>query len=105
MEEAKQASERMLLQLYVAGESPNSLQALRTLLEVCGKHLHENYELEVIDVLQDPLRLIRDGIVLTPTLIKKLPSPKRTIVGDLRDLDALLNALGIVNAIDAAKTN
>jgi hypothetical protein len=38
-------------------------------------------------------------------LIKKLPSPKRTIVGDLRDLDALLNALGIVNAIDAAKTN
>ena len=73
------------LRLYVAGDAPNSQQArsnLQALLETVGG---DEYELEVIDCLADPLRTLTDGIVVTPTLLKVEPEPKRTVIGNLAD--------------------
>jgi circadian clock protein KaiB len=81
------------LRLYVAGEAPNSQQArsnLQALLETVGGE----YELEVIDCLVDPLRTLTDGIVVTPTLLKVEPEPKRTVIGNLADADYLRRTIG-----------
>ncbi len=82
------------LRLYVAGAAPNSVAAkqnLQALLEELG----QKADLEVIDVLTDPKRGLRDGILITPTLIKVTPAPEARVVGNLRDRKVLLATLGL----------
>ncbi len=76
--------------LYVAGDSPNSTQALSNLHAICGKFLPERHEIEVVDVLCDPKRALADGILLTPTLLKLSPEPVRKIVGNLSHTQTVL---------------
>lgn len=79
-----------LFRLYVADETPNSARAMANLQSICQKHLQGRYRLEVVDILQEPLRALSEGVLVTPTLIRLLPLPVRTIVGDLSEPAAVL---------------
>ena len=86
----------VVLRLYVADHAPNSVRAIANLAAICKEHLGDNFELEIIDVLEYPLRALADGIVVTPSLAKISPSPLARIVGNLSDTNSVLHALGIV---------
>jgi circadian clock protein KaiB len=81
--------------LYVAGDALNSAQAIANLAALCKAHLADRYEIETVDVFQEPKRALADGILMTPTLIKLGPSPVRRIVGTLSQTEPLLQALGL----------
>ena len=81
--------------LYVAGEAPNSAQALANLNAICRAHLPDRHDIEVVDVFKEPGRALADGIFLTPTLIKLGPLPMRRIVGTLSQAQVVLQALGL----------
>jgi circadian clock protein KaiB len=88
-------SEKYLIRLYVAGLTFRSTETLARLKTVCEEHLRGRYELEVIDIYQQP-ELAQEGqIVVTPTLIKVLPAPLRRLVGDLHDTQRVLRGLNI----------
>lgn len=83
------------MRLYVAGGAPNSVQAIANLEAICREHLKEGYKLEIVDVVEQPLRALADGVVVTPSLTKLSPSPAANVVGNLSDRSSLLRALGI----------
>jgi circadian clock protein KaiB len=85
----------MLLRLYVADSAPNSTRAIANLAAICREHLGGKFELEIIDVLEHPLRALADGILVTPSLTKISPSPLAKIVGNLSDTASVLHALEI----------
>jgi len=85
----------VVMVLYITDSGPNSVRAIANLEAICKEHLKDNFRLEVIDVLEYPLRALADGIVVTPSLAKVSPLPAATIVGNLSDKGALLRALGI----------
>ena len=74
----KSATEKWELRLYTAGQTPRSLAAIRNLKKVCEEHLAGRYEIEVIDLLQNPRLAKEHQIVAIPTLIRKLPDPLRS---------------------------
>jgi len=86
-------SEAFLLRLYVAGQTPKSLAAMTNLRRVLDEHLPDDYQIEVIDLLANPRLAKEDQIVAIPTLVRKLPSPVRKIIGDLSDTDRTLVGL------------
>ncbi len=89
------AGERYVLRLYIAGTTPASSRSVENLRALCDEHLSGRYELTVVDVFQQPV-LARDAqIVAVPTLIKKLPTPLRRIVGDLSDAHRVLLGLDL----------
>jgi circadian clock protein KaiB len=89
------ASVQWSLRLYVAGQTPKSLAALRNLKTVCQEHLAGRYDIEVIDLLVNP-RLAKDHqIVAIPTLVRKLPVPIRKLIGDLSDVESTLVGLDL----------
>lgn len=93
----KQAPDRgtWKLRLYVAGQTPRSVAAIENLERICHEHLHDRYEIEVIDLLKNP-RLARDHQVLAvPTLVRQLPDPARKIIGDLSNVERVLVGLEI----------
>ena len=79
------ADEKWTLRLYVAGQTPKSLAAIRNLKRICEQHLPGRYHIEVIDLMANPRLAKDDQIVAIPTLVRKLPDPLRKIVGDLSD--------------------
>lgn len=87
--------ERYELRLYVTGATPSSGRAIANLKALCEEHLQDRYDLEVVDVYQQPRRAEEDGILATPTLIKRLPLPLRRLVGDLSDSDHVLLRLDL----------
>lgn len=84
-----------MMQLYIVGDAPNSIQALANLERICQQHLQGNYQLEVVDVLDQPLRALADGVIVTPSLIKQSPLPVTQIVGNLSHPSNVLLALGL----------
>jgi circadian clock protein KaiB len=90
--------ERTLLRLYIAGQSPKSLRAIENLTVICEEHLAGKYEIEVIDLLEQPRLAKGDQIVAVPTLIRALPEPVRRIIGDLSDTDRVLVGLQLVGS-------
>ena len=87
------AGEPLKLRLYITGQSPNSARALANLRTICQETLGDGqYELEVVDILLDPLRAVNDRIIVTPTLVK-LPLPSVQIVGDLTERDEVMLVL------------
>ncbi len=97
MEQAlqRQSSEKFLLRLYVAGTTPRSARAIANIKKICEEELQGRYDLEVIDTYQQPEAVDGDQIIAVPTLIKRLPSPLRRLIGDLSDRDKVLVGLGI----------
>jgi circadian clock protein KaiB len=85
----------MVMRLYIADSAPNSLKAIANLEAVCKEYLQDSFKLEIIDVLEFPLRALADGILVTPSLAKIAPSPGTKIVGNLSDRSNVLSALGI----------
>ena len=81
------------LRLYVAGQSPKSAAAIMNLTKLCETHLAGNYRIEVIDLLKNPRLSIDDQIVAVPTLVRKLPTPMRKIIGDLSNSERTLVGL------------
>lgn len=85
-----QKQEKYLLRLYVTGLTPKSTRAIANVKELCKKHLEGRYDLEVIDIYQQPKLAEGEQIIAAPTLIKKLPLPLRRIIGDMSDTDRFL---------------
>ncbi|HTP24037.1 MAG TPA: circadian clock KaiB family protein [Anaeromyxobacteraceae bacterium] len=84
------------LRLYVSGTTPRSARAIQNIRALCEERLHGRYDLEVIDIYQHPEQIKPEQIVVTPTLVKKLPLPFRKIIGDLSDNERVLVGLDIV---------
>lgn len=82
--------------LYMAGDAPNSIEALGNLRTICRQHLPKCHEIELVDVFRNGKRALADGIFMTPTLVKLSPQPVRKIVGTLSDTRTVLQALGLV---------
>ena len=82
---AKGGSVEWNLRLYVAGQTPASLGAIRNLKRICDEHLKGKYHIELIDLVVNPQLSRDDQIVAIPTLVRKLPVPIRKIIGDLSD--------------------
>jgi circadian clock protein KaiB len=89
------AASAMVMRLYVVNHAPNSVRAVANITEICKEYLQDKFKLEIIDVLEYPLRALADGILVTPSLTKLSPSPVAKIVGNLSDRGAVLHALGI----------
>ncbi|MBK1705699.1 circadian clock protein KaiB [Halochromatium glycolicum] len=83
------------LRLYVAGQSPRSMSALQNLKAICETHLAGHYDIEVIDLMEDPKLARGDQIVAVPTLVRKLPEPVRKIIGDLSNTERVLVGLDL----------
>jgi circadian clock protein KaiB len=83
------------LRLYVAGQTPKSLIALRNLKSICEQHLQGRYRLHVIDLVKTPQLAQDDQILAIPTLVRNLPQPIRKIIGDLSDTQRVLVGLDI----------
>jgi circadian clock protein KaiB len=90
------------LRLYVTGGSDKSLSARANLRRVCDQHLEGRYDLEVVDLAQNPALAAHDRILATPALVRREPGPVKRIVGDLSDTDKLLVDLGIRRKTKAA---
>jgi len=88
------------MRLYIANNAPNSVRAIANLEAICKEHLKDNFKLEIIDVLEYPLRALADGILVTPSLAKMSPSPAAKIVGNLSDKRSVLHALGIPEPVE-----
>jgi circadian clock protein KaiB len=86
------------MRLYLAGGSPNSVAALANLKSALRIRSEHEYVLEIIDVVQDPERGVRDGVLVTPMLVKVAPFPERRVLGNLQDSRFLLAALGLDGA-------
>ena len=85
-----------ILKLYVAGNTPNSMRALKTLRNILDTEFQGVYALKVIDVLKNSLLAEEDKILATPTLSKILPPPVRRIIGDLSDRERVLIGLDLL---------
>lgn len=83
------------LRLYVAGQTPKCLTALANLKRICEEHLPGQYQIEVIDLLQNPNLAREDQILAIPTLVRKLPTPLRKIIGDLSNKERVLLGLDV----------
>ncbi len=89
------ATEMWRLRLYVAGRSPKCLTALENLRRFCEEHMPGQYELEVVDLLENPRLAKDDQIVAIPTLVRKLPEPLRRIIGDLSNTERMIVGLDL----------
>ena len=87
--------QKFVLRLYVAGITPRSQEAIRTVTAVCEEHLAGRCELEVIDLYQHPTLARGEQIIAAPTLIKKLPAPLRKLIGSMADKEKLLVGLDL----------
>ncbi len=81
------------LRLYVAGQTPKSINAFANLKRMCEEHVPGRYHIEVVDLLKNPQLAAGDEIVAIPTLVRKLPAPIRKIVGDLSNTERALVGL------------
>jgi len=87
--------EKYLLKLYVTGLTPASARAIANIKKICEEHLKGRYELDVIDVYQQPVLAKGEQIIAAPTLIKKLPLPLRKFIGDMSNTEKILLGLDL----------
>jgi circadian clock protein KaiB len=86
---------QFVLRLYVTGTTARSTRAIANLRELCEEHLPDRYELQVVDVYQQPELAARERLVAVPTLVKRLPLPLRRLVGDLSNRQRVLAELDL----------
>lgn len=87
--------QKYLLRLFVTGQTPRSVKSIENLKRLCERYLKGRYELEVIDIYQQPGLASEDQIIAAPTLIKKLPLPLRRLVGDFSNQDRVVVGLDL----------
>ncbi len=94
MTKAVPVAVRQKFRLYVAGRAPNSTRAVANIKAICAEHFASHHDLEIVDMLEVPLRALADGIVVTPTLVRFSPLPELRVIGTLADTHEVLLALG-----------
>ena len=94
---ARKGAEQWNLRLYVAGQTPKCITAFANLKKLCDERLGGNYSIEVIDLLKKPQLASGDQILAIPTLVRRLPSPMKKIIGDLSDTERVLVGLDLVS--------
>ena len=85
-----------ILRLYVAGQTPKSIAAFANLKKICEDHLAGRYQIQVVDLLENPQLASGDQILAIPTLVRRLPAPVRRIIGDLSNTERVLIGLDLV---------
>ena len=88
-------TEQYVLRLYVTGMTPRSIRAVENVRAICEEHLQGRYDLEVIDIYQQPTLAEGEQIIAAPTLIKKLPLPLRKVIGDMSSTERVLIGLDL----------
>jgi circadian clock protein KaiB len=92
---ARKPQNEYLLRLYVAGQTPKSLQAFSNLKRICEEHLAGRYQLEIIDLLMNPGLARGDQILALPALVRQLPPPVKKIIGDFSNAERVLVGLDL----------
>ena len=93
--EASEPHDKIVLRLYVSGMSPKSMEAIENIRTLCDNFKEEDYDLQIIDIYQQPEKATQDQIVFSPSLIKLLPLPKKVLIGTLYNTDRVKNILGL----------
>ena len=88
-------SEKYILQLYVSGMSPKSMEAVANIRRLCDEYLFGSFELEIIDIYKNPELAAEQHIVFSPSLIKSRPLPRKILVGNLSNTENVVRGLGI----------
>ena len=88
-------TERYVLRLYVAGTTVRSAKAIRNIKKICEDHLQGRYDLQIVDVYQQPTLAKGEQIIAAPTLVKKLPLPLRRFIGDMANEERILVGLDL----------
>ena len=86
---------RYILRLYITGQTPRSLRSIENLRQLCEKYLKDQFDLEIIDIYQQPALAAEGQIIAAPTLIKTMPLPLRRLVGDFSDQDRVVLGLDL----------
>jgi circadian clock protein KaiB len=86
---------KLILKLYVSGMSPKSMEAIENINRLCAEYPEDSFDLEIIDLYKHPELAAEQQIVFSPSLIKRLPLPKKTLVGTFSDKDKVIKGLGI----------
>jgi circadian clock protein KaiB len=89
------ALETFVLRLYVAGQTTKAVRAFENLKRLCEEHLAGRYEIEIIDLLENPQLAQGDQILAVPTLVRRLPEPMKKIIGDLSNSERVLVGLDL----------
>lgn len=92
---AAPADSKYELRLYITGMTPRSQQAIANIKRICEEHLAGRYELQIIDIYQQPVLAKGEQIIAAPTLVKKLPAPLRRFIGDMANTDRILLGLDL----------
>lgn len=88
--------EKYILKLFVTGILPNSARAVVNIQAICEQYLKGRYELEIIDIYQQPSLALTEDIIAVPVLIKKFPLPEGRMIGDLSDIEKVLQGLDVI---------
>jgi circadian clock protein KaiB len=88
-------NQKFVLQLFVTGILPNSAQAIINIKSICEQYLKGRYELEIIDIYQQPSLALKEEVIAIPLLVKKSPLPEEHIIGDLSNTEMVLRMFGI----------
>lgn len=89
------AADEYVLRLYVAGQTPKSLQAFANLKEICETHLQGRYRIEVVDLIENPALARGDQILALPAVVRQLPPPVKKIIGDFSNAERVLVGLDL----------
>lgn len=87
--------EKYVLRLYITGMTPNSKRAVENVKKICEEYLQGKYELEIIDIYQEPALAEGAQIIAAPTLVKNLPFPLRKLIGDMSNTNKVLAGLDL----------
>jgi circadian clock protein KaiB len=87
---------KYILRLFVTGILPNSVRAIKNINAICDQYLKGRYELEIIDIYQQPSLALTEELIAVPVLIKKFPLPEETMLGDLSNTQEVLKGLSLV---------
>lgn len=94
---------KYVLRLFITGTTKRSQRAITNMQRICEEELAGLYDLEIIDVYQNPESTLELQVIATPTLVKILPEPLRRIIGDLSDREKVLAGLNLAPAIGDSK--
>jgi circadian clock protein KaiB len=100
MEKTDTIKPAYILKLYITGATPNSVRAINNIKTICEKYLKNDYELEIIDVYQQPLIAKREQIIALPLLIKFSPLPLKRLIGNMSDTEKVLKGLELNESIN-----
>ena len=92
-EKTEESGSQFILRLYLAGQTPRSLAALKNLRQICKEHGNGEYKIEIIDLIKRPELAKTDEIIAIPTLVRRLPPPIRKIIGDLSNSERVIVGL------------